>query len=215
MGWKYTSFRISYELKRRIGLLRFKYPVAPPNKQLVSLSAWRDSSVNFFWGTGGPQVTRIERDSLKTRVNKMRNREFQFFSGGYFKILSDNDWLTNPKTGYTYSGADHWTSVPTFNPHHGDIKYVWERSRFCFLYDIVRYDYHFKEDLSKWTFKEILSWIASNPINCGPNFSCSQEISIRSLNWLFTLHYYRDSPNLNENTFSPYYSSPILADKAC
>jgi hypothetical protein len=47
----------------------------------------------------------------------------------------------------------------------------------------------------------ILSWIKSNPVNCGPNYRCSQEMSLRVLNWTFALHYYRNSPSLTNEVF--------------
>ena len=61
----------------------------------------------------------------------------------------------------------------------GDIKYVWEKSRFSFLYDVIRYDYHFDDDQSEFIFKQIEDFIDKNPINQGPNYKCSQEISLR------------------------------------
>ncbi|WP_291204941.1 alginate lyase family protein [Dyadobacter sp.] len=85
-----------------------------------------------------------------------------------------------------------------FSPEAGDIKYVWEKSRFCFLYDLIRYDYHFEEDQSETVFRLITHWIDNNPVNCGPNWKCSQEIALRILNWTFALHYYRKSPTLNQ-----------------
>ena len=38
-------------------------------------------------------------------------------------------------------------------------------------------------------------------MNCGPNYVCSQEMSLRVLNWTFTLYYYRNSENLTEEVF--------------
>ncbi|RZK13780.1 MAG: alginate lyase family protein, partial [Flavobacterium sp.] len=95
----------------------------------------------------------------------------------------------------------HWTEIETLDPDAGDIKYVWEKSRFSFLYTIIRYDYHFKQDQSEFALSEIISWIDSNPLNMGPNYTCSQELSIRMLNWIFALYYYKNSPNLTEERF--------------
>ncbi len=57
-------------------------------------------------------------------------------------------------------------------------------------------------DCASFVFSEILSWIKSNPVNCGPNYYCSQEISLRVLNWTFALYYYRESPFLSEDVFN-------------
>ncbi|MGH2563406.1 MAG: alginate lyase family protein, partial [Ginsengibacter sp.] len=67
---------------------------------------------------------------------------------------------------------------------------------------IIRYDYHFNKECAEFVFSEIISWIEANPVNCGPNYRCSQEISLRVLNWTFALHYYRDSIFLSDEIFN-------------
>lgn len=69
------------------------------------------------------------------------------------------------------------------------------------MYDVIRYDYNFDDDQSAYVFNEIEDFITKNPINQGPNYKCSQEISLRVLNWTFALYYYKDSPNLTEALF--------------
>ena len=105
-------------------------------------------------------------------------------------------------TGYRYDATKHWTEIPDFSAEAGDIKYVWEKSRFTFLYDLIRYDFHFQEDQSELVFEEIESWVAENPVNQGPNWRCSQEISLRVLNWTFALHYYKYSVALTPERFA-------------
>ena len=78
---------------------------------------------------------------------------------------------------------------------------MWEKSRFSYLYDLIRYDYHHGEDMAEVVFNDIRSWIQANPINQGPNYRCSQEIALRSLNWTFALYYYANSQHLNEELF--------------
>src|SRR5690606_12177276 len=60
-------------------------------------------------------------------------------------------------------------------------------------------DYHYEVDIGEFVFSEIDSWITANPINRGPNWRCSQEISLRIFNWCFALYYYQDSPALTEH----------------
>jgi hypothetical protein len=78
---------------------------------------------------------------------------------------------------------------------------VWEKSRFSYLYTIIRYDFHFGSDQSAFVLHEILDWINKNPLNFGPNYMSSQEIALRLLNWTFALYYYKNSPQLTEETF--------------
>ena len=59
----------------------------------------------------------------------------------------------------------------------------------------------FQKDQSKLVFSEINDFINKNPINQGPNYKCSQEISLSVLNWTFALYYYKDSKNLKNDLF--------------
>ncbi|MEZ4901539.1 MAG: heparinase II/III family protein [Spirosomataceae bacterium] len=127
-----------------------------------------------------------------------RQGRFLFFSATYYTIP---DWLTHPVSGYRYDATKHWTEIADFSAMAGDIKYVWEKSRFAFLYPLIRYDFQIGEDMAEAIFGEIDGWIDANPINCGPNWRCSQEISLRVLNWTFALHYYKNSPSLTEERF--------------
>ena len=68
-------------------------------------------------------------------------------------IIGKNyNWITNPDTGFKYDINKHWTEIADYSKEAGDIKYVWEKSRFSFLYDIIRYDYHFNEDCATICF---------------------------------------------------------------
>ena len=203
MGWRYTGFRIKHEFLKRSGLLRKRFPQSPSYKLYFSLKEWKEKKGQFFFNS--KEELRFEKKpslALKEWFNSYTNGKFLFFNSTGFHIGVDYNWLTNPDTGFTYDGKKHWTEVPDFSAKAGDIKYVWEKSRFGFLYNIIRYDYHFNKDCAAIVFDEILSWIESNPINSGPNYVCSQETSLRILNWTFALHYYKNSPALTEGIFN-------------
>jgi hypothetical protein len=200
MGFGYVAFRTRHEIERRTGILKKRFPVKPPSRKFISREEWKKLPVRFFPFS----PNRIEKQQLTDLYNRVRafqqNDLLSFFGSQEYKV---RDWLTNPTTGYRYSVTRHWTEIPDFSPQAGDIKYVWEKSRFAFLYDLIRFDYHFMEDQSKMILSEIESWIKANPVNCGPNWRCSQEISLRVLNWTFALHYYKDSPALTPERFGP------------
>ncbi len=203
MGWKYAKFRVKHEMHRRTGLLKKKFPVNPTYQQYFSLEQWRKNAPNFFFNSKEslsfqPQPS----NAIKERFKNITEGKFLFFNSKEFDIGINYDWISNPDTGYKYHISKHWTDIPDFSKEAGDIKYVWEKSRFSYLYDIIRYDYHFNKDCSEFVFSDIISWIKSNPVNCGPNYRCSQEISLRILNWTFALYYYSNSSNLTEQVFN-------------
>ncbi len=188
-----------------MGWLKAKFPTHPASIPFITLKEWKQLPAKFFFEhrealqpMASPLSAHNNYAALRQQIEEYRKGNLPFFSAKYYHIT---DWLTNPSNGYRYDATKHWTDIPDFSPVAGDIKYVWEKSRFAFLYPLIRYDYHTGEDVSEMVFSEIDSWMVANPINCGPNWRCSQEISLRVLNWTFALNYYKNAPALTDLRF--------------
>lgn len=202
MGGRYFAFRAWYEFWRRSKLLKSQFPINPDFQSFISLEQWRKDAAPFFFESRETlQFEKAPDLKLKLDAQRILNGEIQFFSHEWKDLGIDYDWLTNPDSGYQYDINKHWTEIEDLSSKAGDIKFTWEKSRFSYLYTIIRYDYHFDEDHADFVFSEIIDWIAKNPINQGPNYKCSQEISLRILNWSFALYFYRHSQNLTDEVF--------------
>lgn len=211
---KYILFRSKYELERRLGLLVRKYPTKLESVVIPSLIEWRERRSGWFFNDRETlvqdshfKILESEREKLKEKMEHLLKGDVLFFSKTWKSLGFDYDWVTNPETGYHYDANQHWTKINDFSKDAGDIKFVWEKSRFSWLLTICRYDYHNDEDHAEFVFSQIMDWIEKNPLNCGPNYKCSQETSIRILNWLFALNFYRRSKALTEDRFNTIMSS--------
>ena len=203
MGWRYTSFRLWHEIQKRTGLLKNKFPTTPPFKQYITPAEWKKQPAKFFFADRESlTIPRIPSPELLETFTNIKNGRILLFNSILTDLGKDYDWTTNPDSGFRYDISKHWTQIADYSKEAGDIKYVWEKSRFSYLYDVIRYDYHYNEDCAAFVFSEISSWIKCNPINCGPNYRCSQEMSLRVLNWLFVVYYYRNSPALTDDIFN-------------
>lgn len=201
MGMRYVSFRLLYEAKRKTRLLKHAFPEKPVFQQWITLDEWRKLAPSFFFSSREAlQRSEISSNVLVADTGRILKGEIRFFNGEW-KAVPNDSWLTNPATGYQYDRSQHWTEIPDFDPVNGDIKYVWEKSRFTFLQTVLRYDVATGADSSMWVFRQIESWIDHNPINCGPNYRCSQEISLRLFNWIYALYFYKHSSNLSQELF--------------
>ncbi|QDC02952.1 heparinase II/III-family protein [Mesorhizobium sp. 8] len=90
------------------------------------------------------------------------------------------DWLKNPITGRRLENADrHWWQIADFDPAIGDIKVIWEASRFDWLLAGAQRaaagDAAALARLELW----LDDWCRRNPPYRGPNWKCGQETSIR------------------------------------
>ena len=202
MGIRYVSYRIVLLITKKLGFLKKKFPVNPKQTTFITLSDWKKSAPKFLINSREElNFDKNPNEKLKEEAQKILNGQICFFSHDWKNLGLDYNWVTNPETKYKYDIHLHWTQIPDFNQKNGDIKYVWEKSRFTFLLKIIRYDFHFEQDNSEFVFSQIESWIVENPINQGPNWVCSQEISLRIYNWLFALYFYQNSNALTEERF--------------
>ncbi|MGE5483295.1 MAG: alginate lyase family protein [Bacteroidota bacterium] len=120
------------------------------------------------------------------------NGRFRFFSRWWADLGNRPDWLFNPVDGIRYPGDVHWTFIPDLSPDLGDIKYVWEPSRFVEVYHFVRaYAVTGDERYPEGFWSHVEAWIKANPPELGPNWRCGQEIAIRSFAWIFGLFAFR------------------------
>ena len=202
MGLMYVVFRILYLIRTKLGLQKKAFPTNPGFKKYISLQEWKDDlQPFFFYGKEIRGLIKQPTKSLKKNLDDLKKGVYTFFNKTKIDLGHDYDWITNPLTNHKYDIDKHWSEIQDLSTNDGDIKYVWEKARFSFIYDVIRYDYHFEEDQSQFIFDQIEDFIDKNPINQGPNYKCSQEISIRVLNWTFALYYFKDSKYLTDGLF--------------
>lgn len=197
------TFRIGRIGKKKLGILKRKFPVNPKIVDLPSLKDFKEKNQEYFFQNRNAVSFKKEKsEDLKDTAERILNGEILFFSKEWINLGKDFNWVTNPISKYSYDIDTHWSDIETLDSDAGDIKYIWEKSRFSYLYHIIRYDYHYDLDHSKFVFDEILDWIEKNPLNCGPNYVCSQEISLRVNNWVFALYFYKESKHLTEEIWN-------------
>lgn len=205
MGLRYILYRVYHVFLIKSRLIKLLFPTKYKALKLISLEEWREKSLPFFFQSrkdlGTFSLSTGALESLQHDYEQIRRGYIQYFNNGWFKVGYPIRWHHNPDSDYEYNKDVHWAYVPDLSTTQGDIKYVWEKSRFSFLYTVIRYDQHYGKDSSAFVLDLITSWIDQNPINQGPNYKCSQEISLRLLNWTYALYFYKEASGLNELTF--------------
>lgn len=202
MGFRYIAYRIGFEIGRKMGMLKARHPSVIEFQSKIRIEEWREMSNLINFQNVEPESSEACLHALKEKGQRIIKGEICFFSNNWTFLGNNFDWITNPSNNFKYDIQKHWSEIPDLSKEAGDIKYVWEKSRFSWLLTLIRYDYHIKEDLSEFVFSEISSWIQNNPINKGPNWRCSQEISLRIFNWYIALIYYKHSPALTSTIWA-------------
>jgi len=120
-------------------------------------------------------IVGLAEDQLKGNIS--------YFSDRHYNVGSPPDWFLNPVSQKRCPEVDsHWSELPDFSDEAGDIKIIWEASRFDWALVFARaYRVTGGEKyllaLNKWAG----DWTDKNPLNWGPNWKCGQEAAIRML----------------------------------
>jgi hypothetical protein len=114
-------------------------------------------------------------------ADKLLQGRFVFFGAHEKSVGTPPAWFANPFNETQLDNSHlHWTCLPDFTTGVGDIKVLWELSRFGWAVDFARAyqitgDQRYVDALNDW----VDDWVQHNPLNRGPNWKCGQETAIR------------------------------------
>lgn len=131
------------------------------------------------------QLPQREKKALINQAESACFGKIQGFSSCPLDYGFPIDWQRNPITGKSINSLAKWYRIPDFDKQVGDIKVIWEISRFSHFFLFAR-AYLLTDDIRYYkAFSEHLSdWLQKNPYTYGANFKCGQECAIRMLSCL-------------------------------
>jgi hypothetical protein len=205
LGPEWLAYRLSYATRMRTGALRRKMPATDWNDQPLRrlltdeslaepqdyLEYRRAQAPGFFFSParraeyqpcfarwdGGPDTPVKLSDGLEQ--GKLRYFEHTIVQAGF-----PPDWHANPFTGERAPAHLHWSEIGDFD--NGDIKILWEPSRFGFVYALVRAYWRTADERYAEMFWQLVEdWREHNLPQLGVNWKCGQEISFRVMAWCF------------------------------
>lgn len=125
-----------------------------------------------------------QKKDLLNYSDNILNGDIYYYSYKKINIGSTPNWFLNPFNGLEMDGKNrHWSELNDFNKKLGDIKHIWEQSRFNWVGSLacaykLTLDIKYLKKINDWFF----SWSQQNPANTGPNWKCGQEASLRLIN---------------------------------
>ena len=132
------------------------------------------------------KVLSERKQSTIEEAEKIVNGGIYYYGFHKKRIGNTPNWFYNPFNGVSYKKYhEHWSQLPDFDPTIGDIKNIWEASRFNWLVTLataytLTLEERYLNTINNW----IQDWAEKNPINTGPNWKCGQESSLRAINTL-------------------------------
>ena len=213
-GPRWSLYRLNYGLLRRSGWLAWRERISrwedvsasPALRDVLSTVMQQPEAVlagesQFFVSPDLVQRRRVQLDQYKgvdggvvRQAEHIAQGEFEYFHNQQHRLGTSPDWHANVITGQEYPRDLHWSRIDDFAG--GDIKVVWDLSRFAFAFDLARAYARTQDEQWPALFWILLEdWRIHNPPNRGPNWKCGQEAAIRSMAWCFALFVMAGSPH--------------------
>lgn len=213
MGVPWTVRRLTYELRRRSGLLARRFPALPWDRYpLASLlrpgvpsdtagyDQWRRAQALPRFPGAAESETQLLRDlrgpgeaAVQAEAGNLATGRLRYWGAHDIAIGSPPRWHLNPWTQAELPRTSHWTRIAEFGDS-GDVKCVWEASRGTWAFLLARaYATSRDERWAELFWSWVEDWIASNAPNLGPNWMCGQETALRAMAWIWAAEVLRDA----------------------
>lgn len=168
LGWRSIARVLSYRFSVKLGINPVRRLQAAPVQGAFFSSA---ESCQLEWTARSSGYDRLEA----------------FGSTIQQELTRPPDWFSNVLGGCSVPAPDRkWWRIPDFDVAVGDIKGVWELSRFDWLIAAAQHAAQGEatalDRMNDW----LQDWCDRNPPYAGPNWKCGQEASIRVLHLLLS-----------------------------
>jgi ribosomal protein S18 acetylase RimI-like enzyme len=208
-GTSHCAYRFYYKAARATGVLKRRFPalswkeIATRGPGLGAARAWneayekgRDALPPFLFPAGRlPEIPAAWGSSAVTEADDLLAGRMVYFHGRTAETGFPFAWLRNPFTGESADARRHWCDRDEFEAEQGDIRVLWEASRFGWAHVLVRaYAARKDERYARAFWNLVDSWRESNPLNRGPHWQCGQETGLRAMALCFALYGFAGSP---------------------
>jgi hypothetical protein len=157
----------------------------------------------FPLGRSKSQISLLNRitdtSEIAISANEVIDGKIKYFFKDRLSIKKPVDWHVNPFNGARWPANVHWCDLGSFGKDFGDIKSVWELSRFSWAYELVRAYLATNNPKYAEAFWELFEhWLENNEPNRGVNWKCGQECALRVMALCFALFGFQHSPCTTE-----------------
>lgn len=149
-----------------------------------------------------------EKESILFNANQTLEHKFNYLGSGWTEI-NPIDWHKDFISGYKWFPGQFYQNYKYINPEGGyDIKLVWELNRCHHLLWLAE-AYSLTKDsrYSKEVIVQISNWIDNNPLMYSINWTCSMDVAIRAINWMYALGIVIESGDVDDKFSYKVYKS--------
>ena len=127
------------------------------------------------------------------RADDIIGLKFRYFSKTTVQLDESDIWHINPFTQGQVASDKHWSQLGLYDTKIGDIKCIWEISRFAWVFDLVRaYGLTTDRKYAEKFWELFENWFDTNQPNYGVNWASGQECALRIMACCFGLFAFLD-----------------------
>lgn len=156
----------------------------------------------------------LEKERIVKDADAICNHEFDLLGSGKRTIDGEGgkiDWHRDFKSGVSWDPGAFFTETPFLKGGGSDIKVPWELSRFQHLPTLGKaHCLTGNESYAKEFVGQIGGWIGSNPPQYGVNWTCTMDVAIRVVNWIWGYYFFKDSPEVGDDFLLEFLNSLII-----
>ena len=214
-GW--IAYRVWKSVSEKMGYWKFKLPSKPwphfGSSAFVQQSDWKTPAEffahrKFFFDSNSLTNSRDWLKSLdpepqwaEETTARVARGDLHYFSARWFNIGEQPNWFLNPYTNQTIPSDLHFSQINEFGS--GDVKCVWEASRFPFVFLLARcFGRTGDQQCAETYWRYLEHWMDNNPPYQGVNWKCGQESGLRFLAALFGLYVFSQCTATTPNRLS-------------
>ena len=128
-----------------------------------------------------------KKKAIISVADKAAEGKIKAFSSIELDYGNPINWHYNPITKVEVDNNIKWYKIPDFDSDRGDIKVIWEASRFSHFFYFARAYLITGERKYYDAFSfQLNSWVNENSYSYGVNYKCGQEATLRMINALIT-----------------------------
>ena len=130
-----------------------------------------------------------DKETIIRCADQTLNHDFELLGSGLMH-LDPIPWHSDFKSGYTWKKGVFYRKQKSGVVKGSDIKVPWELSRCHHLLWLGEaYLITADEKYAREIVDEINNWIDENPLMYSVNWTCSMDIAIRAVNWMYALNF--------------------------
>lgn len=223
LGWKHFLWKLWLLGKKRSGAESWFSGNVPYDDKVVNgRDAIEFASIgktDGFWGAAGNTMMKkaLAEAGLNEKMFVDSTRDILSNTISYFSInkisFKTLNFNANPIEKIELPVGIHSSRYHSFDPQFGDLKKVWELNRFEWTNTLITAfllteDEDIKKKIRVYYEDALSLWLRQCPHERSVAWACSQEVSIRCMNWIWAIRLLEIT---NENVLIPCFNAIYLS----